>query len=307
MENQTNILNGWAGFVHSRTLNVDYRPKLLAGPENVSPAELDSLRNLSLAATRCYNDRNGVPIFVALRSGELTVAGIAIESTQLKNYQAYQRDKYGRAFNVFLGYVTRSPVECLPERSILTFESLYEFVATKWNAIDYEARERVFTNFSTKLNKTNNIDCSDIDLNLDNTCQSLFPLSHAEKLWSAFGFVRSDSSLILGPESRKVENLFYNAACRDCKAVVKRSLNSGTSSDEINVEPSKTQTEPVEGSRNHLTPPTQKGRSRPEISTATEGKSQKSNRFPSKLLIGAVRLLLTKVFPGRDNKSKKEP
>ena len=216
----------WAGVVHSRTFQVDYRANLLAAPEGLSEKEAVWIRHICEAASRSSSERSAQAIFVVCRTDTLTLAGVLLESTLATKEPQHQRDEHGRSFMVFLGYATRDSVSQLPEMIIPAFDQLYSLVIKRWNEREYESRAPTPTAFEKQLDCPDRKLKEEFSVNTDSTLQRLFPLSEGEHLWSALGRVSKPCSGIVGPESRKADRFFVNAACGDCNKIEDRSIRT---------------------------------------------------------------------------------
>jgi hypothetical protein len=163
-------------------------------------------------------------LFVAGRIDCLTLAAVFLESTLVSKDAKYQRDEHGRAFMVFLGYSTRDLVSCLPAMTFDTFEQLYDLVVARWTEREYESRATTRTVFEKQLDCPDRRLKDEFSVNTDSTLQRLFPLSEGEHLWDALGRVSKRCSGIVGPESRKADRFFMNAACGDCNKIEDRAV-----------------------------------------------------------------------------------
>ncbi|MEI6605223.1 MAG: hypothetical protein WCP35_07925 [Verrucomicrobiota bacterium] len=212
--NESIIEPKWAGVVHARTYAADF---CLAVPEGTSEAERKWLQEVCSASSRSAGDIDVCKgVFVACRSNTLTLAGILVESTFCTDVNQYHRDKWGRSFNVFLGFVTRDSISQLPTMNIETFRPLYEFVINRWNIDLYAPCESALIESSHAEIGPDSVLCDDMNLNLDTGIQSLFPFSEKEILWRQFSKVEDQCSLIVGVKSIKADRFFMNAVCSDC-------------------------------------------------------------------------------------------
>jgi len=210
--NDSKIETTWAGVVHSRTYDADF---CLAVPDGTSETERKWLQEVCSASSRSAGDESK-GVFVACRSDTLTLAGILVESTFCSDDKQYHRDKFGRSFNVFLGFVTRDSISQLPPMDIETFRPLYRFVISRWNVDPYATCESTLIESSYADIQPDSDSCGDTNLNLDLVIQRIFPFTDKEEIWRQFCIAASPCSLIVGAKSRKADRFFINAVCSDC-------------------------------------------------------------------------------------------